>query len=132
MRRIFILPLCIMLIAVLDDVAVAFRGERVYVANHCGGHAWRPWGVVFALSLSAWVLGFSSAPLVWSFGSGVLLLSAIVAAWCKYGRGEFSLVTLCAAPLYVLSKLPLYFAFLVHRQTMWERAEREPQAPPTE
>jgi len=85
-------------------------------------------GSVFTLSLGARRLGFSSAPLVLSVVAGSLLMSAIVAVWWKYGRGEFPLATFCAAPIYVLSKLPVYLAFLIRRQARWQRSERDSRA----
>jgi hypothetical protein len=86
------------------------------------------WGSVFALSVGAYLLQVASAPLLVSVVSGVLWLSGIGAAWIKYGRGELPLATLAAVPIYVLGKLPIYFAFLTRRQRVWERSEREPHA----
>ncbi len=86
-------------------------------------------GSVFVASLGALGMGFSIAPLVVTVLNGVLLASAIIAGWWKYGRGEFPLATLFVAPIYILSKLPLYLTFLTQRQTRWERSEREERAP---
>lgn len=90
------------------------------------------WGGNFALSIGAYGLGFSVAPLAWNALNGVLLVSAIVAAWWKYGRGEFPIAALLAAPTYILSKLSLYSDFLLRRQTEWERSERQARTAPVE
>jgi hypothetical protein len=86
------------------------------------------WGVVFALTLGAVGLGSSSLPLAWSIVDGLLIGIAILAAWWKYGRGEFPFTALWAAPSYILSKLPLYLMFFIRRQTRWERTERDSRA----
>ena len=36
------------LMVALDGGAQAFHGETVFIANRCGGHAYKPWGVVVA------------------------------------------------------------------------------------
>ena len=58
------------------------------------------------------------------FGT-LALLSAIVASWWRFGRGEIPGVALLQAPLYVLTKIPMYVAFLVGRgQRLWQRTRR--------
>ena len=56
---------------------------------------------------------------------GLLILTAIFAAWLKFGRADLPLLTLLAIPLYVLWKIPLYLAFLVQPQTKWIRTDRD-------
>lgn len=90
------------------------------------------WGGVFVLSLGVSWLGFSGAALAFSIVDGALLAAAVVAAWWKYGRGDIGFAALFAAPAYALSKLPLYFRFLMRRKTVWERAERQVRTPDVE
>lgn len=50
---------------------------------------------------------------------------AVVLAWLSYGRGIISFMQLCGVPWYVLCKVPVYFYFLVKRQSQWVRSKRE-------
>jgi cellulose synthase/poly-beta-1,6-N-acetylglucosamine synthase-like glycosyltransferase len=63
-------------------------------------------------------------------GGGCLTLLAIFAVWFKFGREYLSFASLLAAPLYVLWKVPIYFAFFLRRQKTWNRAERRAPIPP--
>lgn len=56
---------------------------------------------------------------------GGIILTAILAAWGKFGRADLPASTLLAVPFYVLWKIPLYVAFLVKPQTQWIRTERD-------
>ncbi len=56
---------------------------------------------------------------------GLLLFTAVTVAWAKFARHRLPLVTLLSVPLYVLWKIPLYFAFLRKPQTKWVRTERD-------
>lgn len=56
---------------------------------------------------------------------GAMILVAILAAWWKFGRADLPARTLLAIPLYILWKIPLYFAFLIKPQTKWVRTERD-------
>lgn len=94
-----------------------------------------------SLLVMFWLLGVSVAALGWWWGlsvlplvslgiTGGLILIAILAAWAKYCRRELPAQTLLSIPLYILWKIPLYFAFLFKRQKAWVRTERDidPQA----
>lgn len=82
-------------------------------------------GMVGVFSLAAFGLGFSGAPAALCAVNGILLVCSITAAWWNYGRGDLSPGTVGMVPLYILSKLPLYLAFVLGRKTLWERSERE-------
>lgn len=75
--------------------------------------------------LSAGLLGISWLPFLLQVLSGVLIVVAILAAWVGFGRTELPVRALLAAPLYLLWKIPLYFAFLVRPQTEWVRTDRD-------
>jgi cellulose synthase/poly-beta-1,6-N-acetylglucosamine synthase-like glycosyltransferase len=64
-------------------------------------------------------------PLVIILLAGLLIFTAVLAAWFKFGRVDLPASTLLAVPLYILWKIPLYFAFLVKPQTKWVRTERD-------
>lgn len=58
-----------------------------------------------------------------SLAIGAVVL-AVMLAWLRYGRKVISLKQLCFIPLYVVAKVPLYFYFLVKRQSTWVRSKR--------
>ncbi|MGB4813105.1 MAG: glycosyltransferase family 2 protein [Methylophilaceae bacterium] len=59
-------------------------------------------------------------------GAGMLLLGlAVMLAWAVFGRKVISLASLCYAPIYALSKIPVYLKFLIKRQVSWVRSKRD-------
>jgi cellulose synthase/poly-beta-1,6-N-acetylglucosamine synthase-like glycosyltransferase len=57
---------------------------------------------------------------------GLLMLGlAIALAWLRFGRETISFKQLCGVPFYILTKIPLYFYFLVKRQASWVRSKRD-------
>ncbi len=83
------------------------------------------WVGAIALALLAAALGASWNPVMILLVSGLLLFTAVLASWGKFGRSRLPLSTLLSIPLYILWKIPLYFAFLFRRQTQWIRTERD-------
>jgi exopolysaccharide biosynthesis WecB/TagA/CpsF family protein len=57
-------------------------------------------------------------------GGGLMVLLCISAAWMKFGRQQLPLMSLLAAPFYVVWKVPLYFAFIFKPQKEWVRTDR--------
>jgi cellulose synthase/poly-beta-1,6-N-acetylglucosamine synthase-like glycosyltransferase len=57
---------------------------------------------------------------------GLLLITATLTAWAKFGRADLPARTLIAIPLYILWKIPLYLKFLNRPQTQWVRTDRDP------
>jgi exopolysaccharide biosynthesis WecB/TagA/CpsF family protein len=55
---------------------------------------------------------------------GAAALCCIGAAWMKFGRQQLPLMSLLAAPFYVIWKIPLYLAFVFRPQREWVRTER--------
>lgn len=56
---------------------------------------------------------------------GLLILTAIIAAWVKFARNDIPFKTLLSVPLYLLWKIPIYFAFFIKPQQAWVRTERD-------
>jgi len=84
------------------------------------------WLAVTSLAMLAGVAGITWVPALVLGGEGLLLLTAILVAWAKFGRAELPIQTLLAIPLYILWKIPLYFTFLLRPQTQWIRTDRDP------
>jgi cellulose synthase/poly-beta-1,6-N-acetylglucosamine synthase-like glycosyltransferase len=91
-----------------------------------------PLALLALLTMSAWLGGIT----LWALGGSVIaallataaiamLGASIILAWWHFGRKVISLKQLCHVPLYVLAKLPLYFYFLVKRQSAWVRSKRD-------
>jgi cellulose synthase/poly-beta-1,6-N-acetylglucosamine synthase-like glycosyltransferase len=83
------------------------------------------WALITAAAAAAWWLAGIGGPLLAMLGGGLLLLLAVVAAWARFGRGIMPARALLAVPLYVIWKLPLYAAFLFHREKAWVRTRRQ-------
>jgi cellulose synthase/poly-beta-1,6-N-acetylglucosamine synthase-like glycosyltransferase len=83
------------------------------------------WLLAMVAALGGAAMGATVLPVVLLSIAGTLILAAILAAWAKYSRDELPAKMLLAIPLYVLWKIPLYFAFLFKRQKQWVRTERD-------
>lgn len=87
------------------------------------------------LVLLAMTLAITSAVLLLATGLSLpLLLSALLLAmlgfavmlsWMLFGRETITWIDLAYAPVYALSKIPLYLKFLVNRQIEWVRSNRD-------
>ena len=75
--------------------------------------------LVLCLIFSTTVMVMLSATLF-----GVLFL-AVMLAWLFFGRDIISLQQLCYAPIYALTKIPLYIKFFFNRQVEWVRSKRD-------
>jgi cellulose synthase/poly-beta-1,6-N-acetylglucosamine synthase-like glycosyltransferase len=64
-------------------------------------------------------------PLVLATASLVLLAASMLASWLRHGRSVITSSQLAYAPVYALSKVPLYLKFIRHRQVDWVRSARE-------
>ena len=83
------------------------------------------WATAMGGASLAGVLGASWLPAVLLAMEGLLIFISIVGAWVKFGRRNLPILTLLIVPLYVLWKIPLYFAFLIRPQKKWIRTERD-------
>jgi len=83
------------------------------------------WVVAISATVLSGAMGGSWLP-IWVLGAGgAMLVVSVLTAWSRYARGTVPLRTLLAAPLYAAWKIPLYLAFLVRRQRVWVRTERD-------
>lgn len=76
-------------------------------------------------SIAAGLFGLSWFPAQLLGLSELLLVCTIIAVWAKYGRSVISLKQLMSVPLYILWKLPVYFAIVKRPQQQWVRTERD-------
>jgi cellulose synthase/poly-beta-1,6-N-acetylglucosamine synthase-like glycosyltransferase len=83
------------------------------------------WGGVFLFALVSAFLGMAALPVQVLALEGALLLIAIGLAWGQFARDLIPLTMLLTIPLYIVSKVPLYFRFLTQPQQKWIRTERD-------
>ena len=68
--------------------------------------------------------GASSRPTQILLALIALLGLGLIAAWMGFGRKTLAFTSLLSAPLYILWKVPMYAAFLFHRQKQWVSTPR--------
>jgi hypothetical protein len=83
------------------------------------------WLTLTAVATVTSLMGSSWQPTIFLAIQGVMMTAAILAGWARFGRDELPAQTLFAIPLYLLWKIPLYFAFLFKPQTEWVRTDRD-------
>lgn len=64
-------------------------------------------------------------PWSWIFLDLLLVATAVILAWYKFGRHIVKFSELLMVPLYVLAKVPLYIKFVFKRQSEWVRSKRD-------
>ncbi|HCE07753.1 MAG TPA: glycosyl transferase [Oxalobacteraceae bacterium] len=91
-----------------------------------------PLALLTLLVLATCLLGMllwavTGNPLPWSAAliDPAILGLAVLMAWTRFGRGILTFRHLAYAPIYALSKIPLYVKFLVRRQVEWVRSHRD-------
>lgn len=83
------------------------------------------WAVALLAAIGAGLASGLYLPVLLLALEGLLIFAAVTVAWAKFARHTLPLVTLLSVPLYILWKIPLYFAFLRKPQTKWVRTERD-------
>lgn len=81
--------------------------------------------VLFLLSALACSMETTCIPLLISLISIFLLAISITLAWWGWARHIISPIAFLTIPLYILSKLPHYFKFLLKRQKQWISTDRK-------
>ncbi|NMM39126.1 MAG: glycosyltransferase [Glaciimonas sp.] len=73
------------------------------------------------------LLALTGNALPWSLAliNPAILGVAVLLAWARFGRSILTFRNLAYAPIYALSKIPLYLKFLVRRQVEWVRSHRD-------
>ena len=79
---------------------------------------------LFILGVMALISTSSLAFLVLFF-CFLFFVVMLLLAWRKFAQEYLTLNELCTIPLYALSKLTLYLAFIVNRQSDWVRTNRD-------
>ncbi len=83
------------------------------------------WTAALTGATVAAILGMSWWPALALAGGGGMLLAAMAMAWGKFARNTVPASTVFAAPVYALWKVPLYLAFVLRRQKVWLRTQRD-------
>jgi cellulose synthase/poly-beta-1,6-N-acetylglucosamine synthase-like glycosyltransferase len=76
------------------------------------------------LSIYSFMVGVY-APLYIFLISFLFFICLLVASWWQFGREYLTVKELCGIPVYVVSKLSVYAAFIFKRQTSWVRTSRD-------
>jgi cellulose synthase/poly-beta-1,6-N-acetylglucosamine synthase-like glycosyltransferase len=77
------------------------------------------------LGLALWQMSGTVLPVALALFNLAMLTAAVLIAWLRFGRNILSLGSLAYAPLYALTKIPLYCRFLFRRQADWVRSRRD-------
>lgn len=81
--------------------------------------------VTLGLSIFLVEVGGSQWPANVALVSVVMMSTAVMLGWHRYGREIIGIKELSYVPFYVLAKLPLYLFFLIKRQSSWVRSKRD-------
>jgi cellulose synthase/poly-beta-1,6-N-acetylglucosamine synthase-like glycosyltransferase len=82
----------------------------------------------FSAALLLFIGTGSSGPILANSVPTALLFATVIIIWFRHGRSVVSFSELRLFPLYVVSKIPLYFSFLTSRQTQWVKTDRDDSA----
>ena len=84
------------------------------------------WLLALMFASGTWLLASASIlPTIILGLSGSLLMLAVLAVWAKFASTDLPLKDLFSIPFYVVSKIPIYFKFLVNPQIGWLSTERD-------
>jgi cellulose synthase/poly-beta-1,6-N-acetylglucosamine synthase-like glycosyltransferase len=84
--------------------------------------------IVLLATMIAWlavIFGASLIPAIAITSALLILTLGVFIAWVKFGRSDLSINNLVAIPVYILSKIPIYFKFLTKPQSRWLKTERD-------
>jgi cellulose synthase/poly-beta-1,6-N-acetylglucosamine synthase-like glycosyltransferase len=86
--------------------------------------------LALTVSIIAAVRGASWVPAELLLAGTLMTAGTLLGAWAKFGRHWLPLTSLLAAPLYMVWKIPMYFAFVLRPQAKWVRTSRSVPLPP--
>lgn len=78
----------------------------------------------FGTSFIVYLLGFSAAPFVLSFLSGVFFAVSLILGWLFYGQDYLPFQSIRGIPKYIFGKFPVYWNYIFNRQKSWIRTDR--------
>jgi cellulose synthase/poly-beta-1,6-N-acetylglucosamine synthase-like glycosyltransferase len=81
--------------------------------------------VTFLMALIGLIITHQFAPWYLALVNLGCLGVAVFLSWLKFGRTILSSSDLIYIPIYAVSKLPLYFKFIMRRQVSWVRSRRD-------
>ena len=79
---------------------------------------------LFLFTIFSYIAGGYDA-LVLLLTSFIFFSVMLVITWWKFGRDYLTLKELCSIPIYVISKISVYIAFIFKRQKSWVRTSRK-------
>lgn len=82
-------------------------------------------GTLVVLAFVNFIVTNEPAPIIMSGISAIVFVTAVLLAWWRYGREMVPFRWLVFAPVYAISKIPLYGHFLFKRQRVWVKGERD-------
>jgi cellulose synthase/poly-beta-1,6-N-acetylglucosamine synthase-like glycosyltransferase len=82
----------------------------------------------FSVALVLFIVTDLTWPILATSVPTALLFATVIIIWFRHGRNLVSFSELRLFPLYVLSKMPLYFSFITSRQTQWVKTDRDDAA----
>ncbi|TVQ49124.1 MAG: glycosyltransferase [Gloeocapsa sp. DLM2.Bin57] len=83
------------------------------------------WGLTLILTVGGGLLLGIWLPALVLILAGLLLFIAIITAWAKFAQKEIPLKSLILIPVYLLSKVTIYFNFLGKRESQWVKTQRD-------
>jgi len=86
------------------------------------------WLAALAATLAAGLLHFGWIPVIAVAGGGLFMALSVAGVIYRFEE-KGVMQSLWAVPFYVVSKLPIYAAFILRRQRNWVRTERDPIRP---
>jgi cellulose synthase/poly-beta-1,6-N-acetylglucosamine synthase-like glycosyltransferase len=91
-----------------------------------------PLALIMLLAVATWALALilflstgAVLPLIIASAACAMFAFAVLAAWHSFGRHIISFRSLAGAVLRAGTKIPLYFRFVVARQSQWIRSKRD-------
>jgi cellulose synthase/poly-beta-1,6-N-acetylglucosamine synthase-like glycosyltransferase len=83
-------------------------------------------GAYLVLTMAVFLVAGAVTPVAISVLLCAIFFAAIGLAWWRYGQEIIPLRWLVFAPVYAFMKIPLYGRFLLDRQRVWARGDRQP------
>jgi hypothetical protein len=87
------------------------------------------WLAVLSATVVAGLLGLGWLPVIPAAAGGLLMALSLGGVLLRFEETSVA-QALWAVPFYIVSKLPIYAAFIVRREKNWVRTGRDPIPPP--